>query len=318
MNNLNTADPTFIVEIESRKICKINKELVIACQSNPIGRQIDDIIHIENNISQNVVAAFFNNRWYTLTQETVLWEESPHLKISLQNRDNIPDFDTIHTLNNMIGFLLHRIRSPLTGIQGYAEFIKDSVEDSSTSKYIDKIEGGVDELFAILDELETLENIPEKPVEMNNFSACPEKIVQKVLSSYDAKIREKTSIDLTKESILHCNPGDLRRILSILVENAIVHAPIDDHEITISQPSPNAIKISHDGSPVPKSVSKELFYPFVTTKARRLGIGLTIAILYAKRYRGSIFLTDNIPFKNVSLTLCLPPPKTSHTYSLFS
>lgn len=318
MNKLHTADPTFIVDMDSRKICKISKELVIACKSNPIGKRIDRIVHIENNISQSIVAAFFNNRWYTLKQETILWEGSPHLKISLQSRDSIPDFETIHTLNNMIGFLLHRIRSPLTGIQGYAGFIKDSVDDSSISKYIDKIDRGVEELFAILDELETLENIPEKPVEVNNFSAHPEKAIQKVLSTYDAKIRKKISLSLSNKSVLHCNPGDLRRILSILIENAVVHAPADDHEITILQPSSNTIKVSHNGAPIPKSVSKELFYPFVTTKARRLGIGLTIAILYAKRYRGSIFLTDNIPFKNVSLTFCLPPPKTFQTHSLFS
>jgi len=304
-----STEPTFIVTTGSKKICEAN-EAAIAGQENrnPIGKELGDCIYVVPNAGPNVTPVYFDEAWFTLKQETLLWEGSQHLKVRLERREGIPGFDVMQSLKNMIGFLLHRVRSPLTGIQGYAELLEANNDIDESSKYLDKIYDGIDELFELLDELDELQEISLNRVDINNFSADPSDIVADILSNYPDDLTQNIRYKENEHtSPLQCNPGDMRRILSFLIENAVEYAPATDQQVTISRPSPNAIKIAHKGNPISKSISEQLFYPFVTTKARKLGIGLTMALLFAKRYRGSIFVTDNNPFREISFLFCLPP-----------
>lgn len=310
MNNRTTTDPTFIIEMDSRKICDVNETVISGCDNyNPIGKDIDKIVYIEKNIGSALSPAFFNGQWFNLQQETLIWEGSPHIKISLQQRVGVPDFDTLHSLKKMIGFLLHRLRSPLTGMQGYLDIIEERTEDESNTKHLEKVNKGIEQLFDLLDDLESLQEISLKTVELNNYSADPETIIDEIISNYPDEVQDHiTFTPPANPHLLRCSPGDLKRILSALVDNAIEHAPVNEgNQVTIEFPSANAVKISHNGNPIPKSIAQQLFFPFVTGKATKLGIGLTMAMLYAKRYKGSIFLTDNSPFRGVSFTFCLPP-----------
>jgi len=314
----NSTDPTFIIKMGSKKICEANEAAISGhANQNPVGKELMDVVHIVPNAGPNITPAYFDEGWFILKQQTLLWEGSQHLKVRLERREGVPDFEVMQSLKNMIGFLLHRVRSPLTGIQGYAELIEDNSDIGESQKYLDKITEGVDELFNLLDDLDDLEKIPLKRIDLNNFSAEPSKIINDIISDYPAKVQKNITLQKTNYSApLQCNSGDMRRILSFLIDNAVEYAPADKHEITISRSSKNSIKISHTGNSIPESISKQLFYPFVTTKARKLGIGLTMALLYAKRYYGSIFLTDNNPFRETSFLFCLPPSKDYQSSSL--
>lgn len=311
MTPFNSMEPSFIVEIGSKNICEANDAAITGHgNQNPIGKKLEKVLHIVEDAGPNITPTYFNGEWFVLKQETLLWKDSQHLKVRLEKRDGIPGFDVMKSLKKMIGFLLHRVRSPLTGIQGYAELMESNDDIEESEKYLGKINDGIEELFDLLDELDALQKISLERVDLNNFSADPEKIVHDIFTDYPKEITENLHYEkLEQSSPLQCNPGHLRRILSFLIENAVEYGPAEDHQITISRPTPNTVKVSHDGTPVPKSISEQLFYPFVTTKARKLGIGLTMALLYAKRYRGSIFLTDNNPFRETSFLLCLPPAK---------
>ena len=313
----NSGDPTFIIDMDNKKICKANDVAIAGYNNqNPSGKKADDIIHVEKNASNNITPAYFNEDWYMLKQETILWEGSEHIKVRLEQRDGVPGFDVMKSLKNMIGFLLHRVRSPLTGIQGYAELLDSNTDLGDNQKYLEKINSGIEELFDLLDELHVLQKISLKKVDLNNFSANPAEIISEIIAQYPKEVQDNISFRKEETLPLACNPGNMKRILSLLIENAVEYAPIEDHPVIISQPSANSIKITHSGNPIPQSIAEQLFYPFVTTKARNLGIGLTLAILYAKRYNGSIFLTDNNPFREVSFLLCLPPAQKFQSGSL--
>ncbi|PAU94629.1 hypothetical protein CK503_07500 [Aliifodinibius salipaludis] len=314
----NSTEPTFIIKMGSKKICEVNDAAIAGfANKNPIGKELNDVVHIVPNAGPNITPVYFNEEWFILKQEILLWEGSQHLKVRLEGREGVPDFEVMQSLKNMIGFLLHRVRSPLTGIQGYAELIEDNSDINESQRYLEKISAGVDELFNLLDDLDDLEKISLERIDLNNFSANPFKIIQEIVSDYPVEVQKNISFEETTSSTpLQCNSGDMRRILSFLIENAVEYAPADKHEVTISQPTQNSIKISHTGNPIPKSISEQLFYPFVTTKARKLGIGLTMALLYAKRYYGSIFVTENNPFGEISFLFCLPPSEDYQSPSL--
>lgn len=314
----NSTEPTFIVKMGSKKICEANDAAITGYSNqNPIGKKLEKVIHIAQHAGPYITPVYFDEDWFVLKQETLLWEGSQHLKIRLEQREGVPGFDVMQSLKKMIGFLLHRVRSPLTGIQGYAELMETNSDIEESSKYLDKINEGVEELFDLLDELDALQEISLEHVDLNNFSADPQEIVKDILSDYNREVKKNIRYENPEQaSTLQCNPGDLRRILSLLIDNAVEFAPAEEHQVTISRPSPNTIKVSHGGNPIPKSISEQLFYPFVTTAARKLGIGLTMALLYAKRYHGSIFVTDNNPFREISFLLCLPPANEYQSPSL--
>lgn len=307
--DIGNTDLIFIVTQEGHNLVKVNTPALDRLDGfNSIGQPIDELIHIETDIKVGgyETPAYFDGEWFSLQQETIAWQGSFHIKIRLIKRKEIPSVKVMQSLKSMIGFLLHRLRSPLTGIRGYTELMEK--EPDEDYKYLAQVNQGVDQLLNLLDELESLEGIPlEQPV-INNHSVNPTEIIGEILSNYPKEVQTNIIFNPVLESDqLSCNPGDLLRILSILIENAVVHAPIDKHQIKITQPSLHSIQVSHDGNTIPKSISQNLFHPFVTTRARKLGIGLTRALLYAKRYNGSIFLTENNPYGKVSFLFCLPP-----------
>jgi len=299
----------FIVEINSRKICEVTPEVIAGNNNlNPIGKKLDEIIFIENNIGTKSIPAFFDNQWYKLEQEILIWKDRPCLKIGLRKRTNMPDSDVITSLKKMLEVLLHRLRSPLTGIQGYTYLVKNNVGDTYPSNHIDQINKGINHIFNLLDELEQLQKIPSKPVNPNNFSASFNGVINQILSNYSNDITDRIEFSAPHVNhIVQCNHRDLRRILSQLLDNAIRYSDVETDQITIDSPSPNSIRISHNGPPMPTSIEEELFSPFVTSGAQSLGIGLTIALLYAQRYNGSIYLAENSHYKGVSFVLCFPP-----------
>ncbi|MCW9705384.1 sensor histidine kinase [Fodinibius salsisoli] len=318
MTLFDSIEPTFIVKMGSKIICKANDAAITRLgKLNPVGKELKKIVHTIPSAGPNITPAYFDGGWYELKQETFLWEGSQHLKIQLKQRDGVPGFDVMQSLKKMIGFLLHRVRSPLTGIQGYAELVKSNTDIVQSSKYLNKINEGIEELFDLLDELDTLQKISLTHVDLNNFSADPKEIVADILTNYSADINQNISYhNKGHNSPLRCNPGDLRRILALLIDNAVEFSPIEEYQVQISRPTANTIKVAHNGNPIPKPISDQLFYPFVTTTARKLGIGLTMALLYAKRYHGSIFVTDNNPFQETSFLLCLPPTGNPKAVSL--
>lgn len=312
-------NPSFIVDRHSpnREILWSNDAANAICEGcKLVGQSFDQLVYIEKHIS-GLHPILFNDNWYKLKEETVIWEGQFCTKMTLEERNMIPDEAVLKTLENMIGILLHRLRSPLTGMQGYANLMESRMEDKTDTRQLGKIKKGINHLFKLLDDLETLQEIPRSRIEKNSYSANPTAVIEEVLSKYPSDIQKHITFvpSRTNESI-NCSPGDLNRILSLLIENAIEHAPAADNEILIDLPSPNTIKVSHKGEPIPPSITKELFFPFVTNKANKLGIGLTVAMLYAKRYKGSIFLTDNSLFSGVSFTFCLPPSSLQRTNSL--
>lgn len=307
--NLNCSDPTFIIDINNRKIFHANDAAVEGSKgNNPIGRFFDDIVYVERKVAKATSPSFFDNLWFNLIQEPLSNKERSYAKMVLKKRNAIPDLDLIQALKKMIGILLHRLRSPLTGIQGYLDLIQQALTENTEQKRLHMIDDGLNKLFDIFNELESLQQISLKGKEDHIHTANPEVILQSILVGYPSEVRKKIRFNPQgKTSYFNCNPIILKRILTLLLENAIEHCSNTPHTISIDIPSTQSIKISHQGDPIPESISKELFFPFVTQKANNLGIGLTMALLYANQHKGSIFLTDNNVDDGISFTLCLPP-----------
>jgi len=303
-----TTDPIFIVDEHDREVILANDAATSGCEEIGLaGSVFDDMVYLDDE-TVNPSNAFFNSCWYKLNRKSFHWEGNDYLKITLKKREDLPGEENLKTLQNLIAVLLHCFRSPLTGMQGYLELLQKDLVKESSVKRIEKLSHGIEQLFDMMDELEMLHKIPADTESYKSYSVDPETVIREILFSYPNDIRQHIHINKPGGiTAFNCSSTVLKKILSILIKNAIEHLADEDGKITIDILSNRTLRISNGGEPIPDAIAKRIFYPFVTSKTNNLGIGLTMALLYANQLRGSINLTKNNAEDGISFTFNLPP-----------
>lgn len=315
------AEPTFLVEEDDGRILQANQTAKAGCgEHNPIGELIDNVVFIDRK-SQDAVHSYFNKQWFELKREKFHWKGERISKITLKRPKSAPDAETLQIVRNMIAVWLHQMRSPLTGMQGYLEMVQDDLseqEHGAVDKRFNAMNNSIDKLFDLMDELEMLHDAAADPqVDDDYHLAAPDLFIQDLLAHFSPEVRRRLTIISPDEPVFfNCNPLSLKRILSLLIQNAVEHHSDREQKIFIEIISERTIKISNSGAPIPGDIAEKLFQPFVTTKADKLGIGLTMAMLYANHLGGSIFLTENSQEQGISFTLCLPPVQQQYHSSV--
>ena len=130
--------------------------------------------------------------------------------------------------------------------------------------------------------------------------------MNRVKFNLDSDSRERLQFLMPNESrLLLATDDSLSKVLQLLIDNALRYSD-EGSPITITQLSSKYIKISNEGSPIPPEINDHVFHPFVTSKANNLGIGLTMALIYAGQFGGTIFQTENGENGRISFTICFP------------
>jgi signal transduction histidine kinase len=302
-------DPVFIVNKKTMDIHLVNDSVIEKTGfEDPSGRKFGDIVHV-GELSDISFPAFFSGEWYEISSERFDWKNEIFLKMALKRRKSIPDTATFSSLKNMMAVLIHRLRSPLTGMQGYLELMETDITSEKNLQRYHKLSDGLDRLFDIMDEMEELHDIPvgEAPIEKVTWTDVMD-VLDDILRDYPHDVSEKVKIRKQLDgTVFPCNRSHLKKILGILIENAREHSQIIGSEIIITVQSPALIKINNAGTPIPPDLTQKLFYPFVTTKANRLGLGLTMAELLAQKVHGAVFLTHNNNKEGITFSLYFPP-----------
>lgn len=295
--------PIMVLHRNNREICHVSHSS--SGEDILLGQNFDQAItFVDPEVSAEPVARI-NDQWLEFEERPFTWEEEKYTLVVFKQRNEIPDEETIGCWRNMIAVMLHRFRSPLTGISGYVDMLSEHNEDARQDKYFNLVNKGLNHLYDMMDELEILYTTDSDQVEDELTSFNAEKLFQSILLDYPADVQERidmSSIDFDME--LHGNPASLKNIIELLIQNGLDHGP--DHAVTISVPSEKLIQITNPGPAIPESITKNLFSPFVTDKANGLGIGLTLALLYAHQLGGTIFLSKNDEIEGITFSLCLP------------
>lgn len=297
-------DPIFLLETDLDLIFEANSTAIAACGSyNLIGESINNVVHVE--LTDSLV--FFGNRWLEPTRELIRLNKKTFTKLVLQHPSSMPDENTLFTIRNMIAVLLHRLRSPMTGMQGYLEMV-DGVKDETDQRKLSKIGEGLDYLFEIMDELELLHHaeafIEDGP---DTELSDAESIIREILYTYDSEIRNRISVTNNSQNDFRYNARELKQILTLLIDNATEHLSGASQPIIIEIESEGRINITNWGTPIPENIASSLYYPFVTTKANNLGIGLSLAQIIACRRRATVLLTENSRENGICFSLFCSP-----------
>jgi signal transduction histidine kinase len=178
----------------------------------------------------------------------------------------------------LAGVLVHRLRSPLNGVIGFAEMLQAGDEQSDNEAGWHSLGKGLHIMKDLLDEL----NRFTQPIEVQQETLNITQLIEAVLNGISAD--KSRRIEQTVHSIpdeLQGDPVHLQFILRELLDNAFEASEDELAEIQLHLDK-EKLQVTNTGPTLTQKERRQLFQPFYTTKARHLGLGLTQAWRYAE------------------------------------
>jgi two-component system sensor kinase FixL len=217
-------------------------------------------------------------------------------------------------MGEMTSALAHEINQPLTALLNYTSAARRMAKNFGEpgAKLVDILERAVDQTERAGLIIRRLRNFIEKR-EPDRSAEDINKVVEDAIALGMAGFR-----DTGTKWILTAEPGlpqvfidkvQIQQILVNLVRNATeAMSGRNKRQLTIStglEGSDVEIAVSDTGTGLPDDVVSRLFHPFVTTKERGMGMGLSICRTIAEAHGGRLWLASNTP-EGATFKLSLP------------
>ncbi|MDD2414372.1 MAG: ATP-binding protein [Eubacteriaceae bacterium] len=222
--------------------------------------------------------------------------------------------------SKLLRSISHDLRTPLTGIKGTSEMVRDMTEpEDPRYAMMSGVCDDVDYLQGLIENVLSLTRLQDGQILLHKQPEVAEEIIGSAVERV-AKRAETRDIDVkTPEEILFV-PMEahlIEQVLINLLDNAISHtAPTGRITVTLSRDSGFArFTITDDGPGIPAEDLPHIFEMFYTSASRssdaRKGIGLGLAICQAivERHGGEISARNagpDTPCSGACFTFILP------------
>lgn len=200
-------------------------------------------------------------------------------------------------LTEMAGNLANEIRNPLGGIANLVELLSQDPQ-ARHSKNIDGILDGVRRIDQIVENL----IIFSRPVELKSVACNFTGIIGHAIDSVKARV--DTNVTKFQFNFLSCEYEIYVKLDPVLILQALqnimvnsVEAMPEGGEISIKiekEKKQVALEIKDEGLGLKGVNSEKPFYPFYTTKANGMGLGLPTARLIIEKHAGKIWIDDSM------------------------
>ena len=203
-------------------------------------------------------------------------------------------------LGRLTAGIAHEIRNPLSAIAHAAELLEDAPRDAQERQMLGIIRKQVGRIDRIVEDVLAL---------ARRKQARPEAIALKpwladVLDQYRRlHAGQGMHIELVAEDgiTIHADAGQLERILTILLDNALMHGrkPRGEAwvriELKAGGPSQNVqLEVIDQGPGVPADARERLFEPFFSTHPQGHGLGLFLARELAQANRLGLYYQPGV------------------------
>ncbi|MBU0616782.1 MAG: hypothetical protein KKI02_03615, partial [Planctomycetes bacterium] len=198
------------------------------------------------------------------------------------------------TIGQISASIAHELRNPLGTVRNAAYYLKHHVPGGDP-KLVEHL-GIIEQETAVADGI--ISNLVEitRAREPIRQAADLGQIVREVLDRADLPEEIRCHVSLDPDPfVLDLDPGQLRQVLANLLTNA-VQAMEGRGEIRVAgsrSADYDTVVFGDTGPGVASEVRALLFEPLVTTKAKGIGLGLTICRQIVERHGGTIELVDD-------------------------
>lgn len=219
--------------------------------------------------------------------------------------------------NDLIVYLAHDLKTPLTSVIGYLTLLRDEGQISGElrEKYLsislekaERLEDLINEFFEI-----TRFNLSDITLQYSQVNLT--RLLEQLTFEFAPMLKEKgltCRLNLTPDMMIRCDPDKLQRVFDNLLRNAVYYS-FENSEIVISAaPSEGGaeIRFVNHGNTIPPEKLERLFEQFYrldtsrSTNSGGAGLGLAIARQIVELHRGRIAAESRDD--TVAFTVTLP------------
>jgi PAS domain S-box-containing protein len=259
---------------------------------NIYGRDITRLKDIEDKLLE-----------YSKDLEKIIAEKTDEL---VQAQDRLLRQEKLATMGQLASSVGHELRNPLAVINNslYMLRLNDSKQDAASKDYMDIIDQEVSNANKIITDLLTFARI--KPVDLNptNMHTLIEEILHKFPPPENVIVSIRFAEDLPLSLI---DSSQIKQVIANLVTNAYQAIPVEGELIIDGRKTSDQIKIDFidNGVGIPPENMEKIFEPLFTTKAKGIGLGLTVSKMLAEVNNGRIKVESTVG-KGSVFSLFLP------------
>ncbi len=204
--------------------------------------------------------------------------------------------------DKLFSIIAHDLRSPFHGLLGFAELFGNAINEGDVTTVLElgeKFHPLVKNLYNLVEELLEWAMLQQKAITYVPLNISVKSVVTKVISLFEAAIREKELIiqnNIPNSLLAFADEKMLNAILRNLISNAIKFTPAGG-EIKITATVNKGkieISVSDTGIGIPPTIANNLFSLGKTTKRKgtagelSAGLGLILTKEYAEKNGGTL------------------------------
>jgi signal transduction histidine kinase len=217
--------------------------------------------------------------------------------------------ENLSAMGRMAAGIAHEIRNPLGIIKSTAQLVRGELTDgSSPAQLLEFIPEEVDRLNEILTGyLDFAKQAPSRPTPLELVQLLRRTLRMMDRDFADAGVQVLDNLDVVGQLPLTADPRRLQQVFLNLFLNAIQAMP-EGGELRLRVGVTGGlaeIEVSDTGVGLDPAERERLFDPFVTTKEKGSGLGLSVARQIVHDHGGRIAI-DGAPGRGATVRLTLP------------
>ena len=194
-------------------------------------------------------------------------------------------------LKRTITNISHDIRTPLTGIIGYMDLIKEETDEHKKQKYLEIIERKANDLTLLTEQLFNYSKTMDTPTHIKKETYCINEIIEETLVSFYSIFKANNivpEIDICKEKIYkNIDKNTMTRVFENILSNVSKYS---DGNFKVKLEDDGKITFSNKAESLDATTVQKIFDRYFTVEnaKKSTGIGLSIAIQLIELNGGKI------------------------------
>ncbi|MDR6160337.1 PAS domain S-box-containing protein [Chryseobacterium sp. SLBN-27] len=245
-----------------------------------------------------------NYRWF-LGRAVPNFSENGDVKQWTGTFTDIDEFKQLETQkDNFLGIASHELKTPLTSLKLYTQFIKTNLEkagDPKNAEVARRMDYQIDLLTGLINELLDVTKIQKGQMQLNESVFDFDKLVDEVVEEQQMTSRHKLFVSKSgKVGEVFADRHRISQVMSNLISNAIKYSP-DAEEVHISTSvcgNQAQFNVRDFGIGIPEDKQSKVFEQYYRISGSKdytfsgLGLGLYISSEIIKRTGGEIFVSS--------------------------
>ena len=248
-------------------------------------------------------------------EDTEIFAKISEIKIEMNRKETLLHDETSRK-NDMITYLAHDLKTPLTSVIGYLSVLNDESDlpVQQRTKYTEIAVKKAERLEELINELFEICRFNLSRIELQIEKVNLSRMIEQMIYEFEPLLKEKSLVicaDISPDIHYHCDIDKMERIVDNLIRNAINYSyPNSEIKFSLHMSSSNInIICENQGKTIPQDKLNRIFEQFYRVDASRSsasggsGLGLAIARQLIEAHGGSITAKSENEMIYFSVTL---------------